>query len=326
MRETNFCFPAQNRASVCISSQLYDRRGTSPNCLLGLISRFPALDTNSALPLFNSLTHLVYLTSTSPRIREIMTMDGGLERLIRILHDFCISPPPPENPSVYYGLLPPNYRPAKPQPVLNPRSFDRHAAYRFSLAFQCVVNIGVRGSEPIRSRVVQAGALDVVGCILEAWLVSKGYSLGPSSSATGIPRETREQRAARRALMAKQRENDQRPHITVTDIARILEQQQQQIQQTSQQDMYDHARISRRRHLPEASLLLVFSLSRDSFSSSPWTFPLTPSPPPFLAHPPRPMTPIRTHPRMCQPLKPPLAPARPQVRSRFRAETEAARL
>ncbi len=36
-------------------------------------------------------------------------------------------------------------------------------------------NIGVWGSEPIRSRVVQAGALDVVGCILEAWLASKGF-------------------------------------------------------------------------------------------------------------------------------------------------------
>jgi hypothetical protein len=27
MRESNFAFPGQNRASVCISSQLYDRRG-----------------------------------------------------------------------------------------------------------------------------------------------------------------------------------------------------------------------------------------------------------------------------------------------------------
>lgn len=27
MRESNFAFPAQNRACVCISSQLYDRRG-----------------------------------------------------------------------------------------------------------------------------------------------------------------------------------------------------------------------------------------------------------------------------------------------------------
>lgn len=38
--------------------------------------------TTSPLPLFNLLTRLVYLTSTSPRIREIMTMDGGLMALL----------------------------------------------------------------------------------------------------------------------------------------------------------------------------------------------------------------------------------------------------
>jgi hypothetical protein len=27
MRESNFAFPAQNRACVCITAQLYDRRG-----------------------------------------------------------------------------------------------------------------------------------------------------------------------------------------------------------------------------------------------------------------------------------------------------------
>jgi hypothetical protein len=172
-----------------------------------------ALDTLTPLPLFNSLTHLTYLTSTSPRIREIMTMDGGLERLVRILHEFCISPPQPENPSLLYGLIPPSSRPPKLPPALNPSSFDKHAAYRFSLAFQCVVNIGVRGSEPIRSRVVQAGTLDVVGCILEAWLANKGFAVGPSSSATGLPRETREQRQARRTAMVEQRQRDEAAHL-----------------------------------------------------------------------------------------------------------------
>ncbi|KAF8649261.1 hypothetical protein AX16_005914 [Volvariella volvacea WC 439] len=191
MRESNFAFPAQNKACVCITSQLYDRR---------------ALDTTSPLPLFNSLTHLTYLTSTSPRIREIMTMDGGLERLVRILHDFCMCPPPPENPTLLYGLGPPNSRPPKLTPQLNPHTFDKHAAYRFSLAFQCVVNIGVRGSEKIRSRVVQAGTLDVVGCILEAWLASKGFAVGPNSSATGLPRESREMRQARRLEQLRQRD------------------------------------------------------------------------------------------------------------------------
>ncbi|KAF8124719.1 hypothetical protein EV363DRAFT_1270984 [Boletus edulis] len=199
MREANFAFPAQNRACVCISSQLYDRR---------------ALDTTSPLPLFNSLHHLTYLTSTSPRIREIMTMDGGLERLVRILHDFCMCPPPPENPNVIYGLSPPNTRPPKLPPTLNPPTFDKHAAYRFSLAFQCVVNIGVRGSEPIRSRVVQAGTLDVVGCILEAWLANKGFAIGPSSSATGLPRESRGERLARRQALAEQRQRDGAAELT----------------------------------------------------------------------------------------------------------------
>ena len=173
-----------------------------------------ALDTTSPLPLFNSLHHLTYLTSTSPRIREIMTMDGGLERLVRILHDFCMCPPPPENPNVIYGLSPPNMRPPKLMPTLNPPTFDKHAAYRFSLAFQCVVNIGVRGSEPIRSRVVQAGTLDVVGCILEAWLANKGFAVGPSSSATGLPRESREQRLARRQALAEQRQRDGAAELT----------------------------------------------------------------------------------------------------------------
>ena len=143
-----------------------------------------------------------------------MTMDGGLERLVHILHDYCIAPTPPENPAFIYGLSPPNSHPPNPSPCLNPKSFDKQAAYRFSLAFQCVVNIGVRGSEPIRSRVVQAGTLDVVGCILEAWLASKGFAIGPSSSASGIPRETREQRLARRQAQAEQRQRDQAAQLS----------------------------------------------------------------------------------------------------------------
>ena len=196
-----------------------------------------ALDTTSPLPLFNSLTHLTYLTSTSPRIREIMTMDGGLERLVRILHEFCICPPPPENPAILYGLIPPNSRPLKLAPALNPHSFDKHAAYRFSLAFQCVVNIGVRGSEPIRSRVVQAGTLDVVGCILEAWLANKGFAVGPSSSATGMPRETREQRQQRRLAQVEQRQREEAAHLQ-----RAL-QRQLQVEQSHQ---YRSSRTSQR--------------------------------------------------------------------------------
>jgi hypothetical protein len=77
-------------------------------------------DYHEKVALFNSLRHLTYLTSTSPRIREIMTMDGGLERLVRILHEFCVCPPPPENPAIFYGLMPPSARPPKLSPALNP--------------------------------------------------------------------------------------------------------------------------------------------------------------------------------------------------------------
>ncbi|EJU04581.1 hypothetical protein DACRYDRAFT_98489 [Dacryopinax primogenitus] len=195
MRESNFSFPSQNRACVCITSQLYDRR---------------ALDTNAALPLLNSLTHLTYLTSTSPRIREILTLDGGLERLVRVLRQYCANPVSPSPGLQIYHLVcsAVDIQERKPgQPILTAASgpnVDRAKTYQFSLAFQCVVNIGVRGSEIIRSRVVQAGMLDVVASVLETWLKSKGFALGPSPTGSGAPRETREQRQARRA--ARERE------------------------------------------------------------------------------------------------------------------------
>lgn len=72
-----------------------------------------------------------------------MTMDSGLERLVRLLHDFCMCPPPPENAALLYGLTPPNSRPPRLTPILKPTSFDKQAVYRFLLAFQCVVNRGL---------------------------------------------------------------------------------------------------------------------------------------------------------------------------------------
>lgn len=123
MREPNFSLPSQNRAAVVITSTLYDRR---------------ALDCTAILPLINSLTHLTYMTSTSPRIREILVLDGGLERLVRILHSA--------------GSIKPG---------------DRKSMWKWSLAFQCVVNVGVRGSEQIRTRVVQAGMIPVIVAVLD---------------------------------------------------------------------------------------------------------------------------------------------------------------
>ncbi|GAA5882963.1 hypothetical protein JCM16303_006763 [Sporobolomyces ruberrimus] len=206
MRESNFGFPSHNRACVCISASLYDRR---------------ALDAPAAsLPLVNSLTHLSYLTATSARIRESLSSDGGLERLVRILQN-CANPTAqptllrdvkgkgpalpkqrkartsPFKAFAEYDLLPsfeelqdlqggisdvavkslaallpslPQASSLPPSLLLPPSLKARHLLYTYTLAFQCIVNIGVRGSEAIRTRVVEAGALQVVVHVLERYL------------------------------------------------------------------------------------------------------------------------------------------------------------
>ncbi|WWC71499.1 uncharacterized protein I206_105457 [Kwoniella pini CBS 10737] len=153
MRESNYTYPPQNRAVTNITHLIYDRR---------------ALDTNSPLPLLNSLTSLTYLTSTSPRIREILTVDGGLERLLDILRDSCLPKDTSQQPDLW-GLNGPS--------TARVITVDRANSLRHSLAFQCVVNIGVRGSEDIRTRVVQSGALDLVAQILESWLKDHGIAI-----------------------------------------------------------------------------------------------------------------------------------------------------
>ena len=120
MREVNFNIPNVNRASVGITAALYDRR---------------ALDSTSTLPLINSLNHLAYLTTSSARIRDILTVDGGIERLICILKEG--------------------------------RSKEMMEMWKWNLAFQCVVNIGVRGSELVRTRVVEADVVPVIATLLE---------------------------------------------------------------------------------------------------------------------------------------------------------------
>ncbi|KAI9733348.1 MAG: hypothetical protein M1834_003432 [Cirrosporium novae-zelandiae] len=123
MREVNFSIPNANKASVGITTALYDRR---------------ALDCTSTLPLINSLNHLAYLTTSSARIREILTIDGGVERLVCILKDG--------------------------------RKKDPMDLWKWNLAFQCVVNIGVRGSETIRTRVVEADMVPVIATMLDNYI------------------------------------------------------------------------------------------------------------------------------------------------------------
>jgi len=123
MREVNFSIPNVNKASVGITTALYDRR---------------ALDCTSTLPLINSLNHLAYLTTSSARIRDILTVDGGVERLVCILKQG--------------------------------RSREMMEMWKWNLAFQCVVNIGVRGSESVRTRVVEADMVPVIATILDNYI------------------------------------------------------------------------------------------------------------------------------------------------------------
>jgi hypothetical protein len=123
MREANFSIPSANKASVGITPALYDRR---------------ALDCTSTLPLINSLNNLTYLTTSSARIRDILTVDGGVERLVCILKEG--------------------------------RSKDAMESWKWNLAFQCVFNIGVRGSEAVRTRVVEADMVPVVATMLDNYI------------------------------------------------------------------------------------------------------------------------------------------------------------
>ena len=135
------------------------------------------------LPLLNSLTHLTYLTSTSPRIRDILVNDGGLERLLEIMQEAALPRDDCLEPSFdWFGLRGP--------PTASILTQAQQMALKHSLAFQCVVNIGVRGSETIRTRLVQSGALNVVAQIMEVWLQQKGVWIypGPLGSQVSVER------------------------------------------------------------------------------------------------------------------------------------------
>lgn len=106
-----------------ITTALYDRR---------------ALDCTSTLPLINSLNHLAYLTTSSARIRDILTVDGGIERLVCILKQGRVN--------------------------------HNMELWKWNLAFQCTVNIGVRGSEAVRARIVEADIVPVIATMLNNYI------------------------------------------------------------------------------------------------------------------------------------------------------------
>lgn len=143
-----------------ITAALYDRR---------------ALDCTSTLPLINSLNHLAYLTTSSARIRDILTVDGGIERLVCILKEG--------------------------------RSKEMMEMWKWNLAFQCVVNIGVRGSEAVRTRVVEADMVPVIATILDNYVRVTEKS---REERDGDGKRTNHKHTPSRPVTRLQRDNTQR--------------------------------------------------------------------------------------------------------------------
>ncbi|KAI5952382.1 samB [Candida jiufengensis] len=133
MRDSNFRAISSNKAAVTITTSLYDRR---------------ALDVTSDKPLVNSLNYLTYLVSSSAKVRETLSIDGGIERLIEILHE-CHNFKKFINDNDEKQIL---------------------IAWKWTLAFQCLVLIGTRGTEKIRQKVVKAGILPIIATVLDNYI------------------------------------------------------------------------------------------------------------------------------------------------------------
>lgn len=140
MRESNFKNIALNKAAVSITTNLYDRR---------------ALDSTMDQPLVNSLNHLTFLTSSSAKVRETLTNDGGLERLVSILHE-CHKD---------------EYMMADTSRSVENEKMNALIAWKWTLAFQCLVLVATRGNERIRKRVIEAGVLPIISTVLDNYLL-----------------------------------------------------------------------------------------------------------------------------------------------------------
>ncbi|KAF9283073.1 hypothetical protein BGZ68_005594 [Mortierella alpina] len=209
MREPNFSFPNQNRAAICITSSIYDRR---------------ALDCTDYIPIINTLTNLAYLTGSTPTIREFVTRDGGLERLVTILKNTKVN--------------------------------DRKNGLKWTLAFQCVVNIGVRGTEHIRKRVVQAGMVPVIVNVLESFF----------AVLKSVSEENERKKQQRRAEAAQQ---NSQPMITEGETVPMDEHGQQQ-QGTDSSSNSSSSSLS-------SSSIAAPALTSTSTTASVSTGPLAPS-------------------------------------------------
>ncbi|ODQ65244.1 hypothetical protein NADFUDRAFT_51839 [Nadsonia fulvescens var. elongata DSM 6958] len=101
-----------------------------------------SLDCTADRPLVCSLNNLTVLCSSSHRVRETLCSDGGLEQLIEILKA-CQDHSSNGNPLT---------------PV------------KWTLALQCLFHMSSRGTEYIRKRLVEAGAVPVLATILDNYL------------------------------------------------------------------------------------------------------------------------------------------------------------
>lgn len=150
MRDSNHKSILTNRPVVTITSTVYDRR---------------ALDINSSIPLINSLNHLTYLTSNSGKVRETVAGDGALERLVAILHD-CYIP--------LFELLDRDLKYVskhKRAQTIWKQKKRAMCAWKWTLAFQCLVLTGTRGTEQIRKKVVLSGVIPVLATVLDNYLI-----------------------------------------------------------------------------------------------------------------------------------------------------------
>ncbi|AAS50751.1 ABL020Wp [Eremothecium gossypii ATCC 10895] len=149
MRELNHRSVLSNRASFIISQTVYDRR---------------ALDNVADLPLINSLNHLTFLTSSSAKVRETMSEDGALERLVSILHDcyltlhdLCIG--------LHVG-----FRMGTVDSIVRQRKMAM-VAWKWTLAFQCLVLTGTRGTQEIRKQVAHSGVIPIIATVLDNYMI-----------------------------------------------------------------------------------------------------------------------------------------------------------
>ncbi|QLL30567.1 hypothetical protein HG536_0A03850 [Torulaspora globosa] len=150
MRDLNQKCIQANRPVVTITSTVYDRR---------------ALDINSDIPLINSLNHLTYLTSNSGKVRETLANDGALERLVAILQG-CYIP--------LFELLGLDLKHVskhkRAQSIWRQKKLAM-CAWKWTLAFQCLVLTGTRGTEQIRKKVVLSGVVPVLATVVDNYLI-----------------------------------------------------------------------------------------------------------------------------------------------------------